>query len=225
MANYFKHFPSTIYNVSDNPLDTQIVSNILTRFNFDSRAGQVSSLFYLYTVKDGETPEILAYTLYKDSEKHWMILLANQIIDPQFDWPLDYRTFNQYIEKKYFPRTANTSFGSGLSWALSESNIHSYYKVITTRFPNSIIPPAVEKYEVDAELYADDIAMEITSINEPNEFILPDQTIVTISVTKETKTYYEYENELNESRRNIRLIRPEYVSELEKEFKRVIKII
>jgi len=47
--------------------------------------------------------------------------------------------------------------------------------------------------------------------------------IITQAVTKEKKTYYEYEQEENEAKREIVLLKPEFVPQIEKEFKKVIK--
>ena len=44
------------------------------------------------------------------------------------------------------------------------------------------------------------------------------------AVTKEKKTHYEYEMETNEAKRNIILLKPEFVPQIEKEFKRVISL-
>jgi hypothetical protein len=40
-------------------------------------------------------------------------------------------------------------------------------------------------------------------------------------LTKETKSYYDYEIEENEKKRTIKLLRPEFVSALDKEIKRL----
>jgi hypothetical protein len=44
-----------------------------------------------------------------------------------------------------------------------------------------------------------------------------------IVVSKETKTYYEYETELNENKRNITILKPEFVIDIESEFINVMK--
>jgi hypothetical protein len=38
--------------------------------------------------------------------------MFNDIIDPQYDWPMENRTLMQYIDKKY-------SANGGLSWAMN----------------------------------------------------------------------------------------------------------
>jgi hypothetical protein len=47
--------------------------------------------------------------------------------------------------------------------------------------------------------------------------------VITQTVTKSKKTYYEYELEENEAKREINLLKPEFVPQIEKEFKKVIK--
>ena len=43
-------------------------------------------------------------------------------------------------------------------------------------------------------------------------------------ITKEKKTHYTYETEENEAKRTIKLLKPEFVSAVEKEFKKIIKL-
>jgi len=46
---------------------------------------------------------------------------------------------------------------------------------------------------------------------------LQDESFVNIKITKTTQNYYDYENELNENKRSIKMLRPEYTSALETE--------
>jgi hypothetical protein len=52
---------------------------------------------------------------------------------------------------------------------------------------------------------------------------LKDGNTIRIQVSKETQSYYDYEMELNESKRKIKLLKPEFVNSVEEEFRRVIK--
>jgi len=54
-------------------------------------------------------------------------------------------------------------------------------------------------------------------------YSLGDGTPLRIVVSKETKTYYEYETELNENKRNITILKPEFVIDIEAEFINVMK--
>jgi len=46
--------------------------------------------------------------------------------------------------------------------------------------------------------------------------------VVVFDTTKETKSYYDYELELNEKKRKIKLLKPEFVSSLEMELDRIV---
>lgn len=98
---YFNSLPKLLYSTSLGVKNFKLVTNILAKANFIDNIKQNSDLFYTYDVKDGERPEHIAHKLYKDSTKHWIILMSNNIIDPQYDWVLSMNSFEAYIKKKY----------------------------------------------------------------------------------------------------------------------------
>jgi len=209
MSKYFSYFPKTLYTAD---LKTaQSVLNIISRFTFEKSFKDNTSVSYEYDIQDSDTPEIIASKFYKDPERHWIVLLFNDITDPQFDWPMDYRTLISFIDDKY---SANANVGqSGSSWA--ESHTHAYYK-IETRTTISTNTITVNKIEVDANTYAN-----ITSSS--SNVTLADGYVITIATSKNTQSYYDYEIELNETKRKIKLLKPEFVPSVESEFRNVIK--
>jgi hypothetical protein len=214
MAKYFNYFPKTFYTSNNRSTGVDTVTNIIARFGFESKLKQNYAVFYEYNIQDGDTPEIIASKFYDSVERHWIVLLFNDIVDPQFDWPLDQRTIIKFIDEKYSANgAANTPAQSGLTWSQSLNNIHSYYKVITT---TSATDSLIEKIEVDANTYAN-IATTTST------YTLQDGKTVRKAITKEAKTYYDYEIETNEAKRTIKLLKSDFVPEVEKEFKRVIK--
>ena len=126
MAKYFNFFPKTLYSLSNKSTSADSVTNIIARFGFESTLKENSNIFYPYDIQDGDTPEIIASKYYGSPEKHWIVLMFNNIIDPQYDWPLDQRTINDFINDKYstseYADTANTNV-SGLSWAMNDNNV------------------------------------------------------------------------------------------------------
>jgi hypothetical protein len=137
-------------------------------------------------------------------------LLFNDISDPQFDWPIDYRTLISFIDEKY---KDNANVGqSGTNWA--QSHTHAYYKVETrtTLSTNTVVK---NKFEVDSNTYN-----TIATTNK--DVVLKDGNTIRIQISKETQSYYDYEMELNESKRKIKLLKPELVNSVEEEFRRVI---
>jgi len=215
MAKYFNYFPKTFYSSNNSTTGLDTVTNIISRFTFEQALKDNSSAFYKYSVQDSDTPEIIAYKYYGSSERHWVVLLFNDIIDPQFDWPLRYDAFINFVDEKYTANgAANTTVQTGLAWAMSMNNVQAYYKIVTKTDIDNI--SLVEKIQVDANVYAN--VASTTQV-----FTLADGATITQVITKEKKTHYDYEMEENESKREIRLIKNEFISQIEKEFKKVIK--
>jgi hypothetical protein len=209
MSKYFSYFPKTVYTLDSSNADA--VTSIVSRFAFESSFRNNTAVYYEYNIQDSDTPEIIANKFYGDSEKHWVVLMLNQIVDPQFDWPLDQRTIISFINEKY---SANASAGqSGITWA--QGNTHSYYKV-ETRTTNSTNTELQTKLQVDSNTYANVVAST-------TNLLLEDGNSITITVSKETKTYYDYEVEQNENKRTIKLLKPEFVSPIEDELRAVFR--
>ena len=211
MSKYFNYFPKTFYKLNENSNDVDVVTNITSRFGFEQAFKNNSAVYYEYNIQDSDTPEIIANKFYGSSERHWAVLMVNDIVDPQFDWPLDQRTIISYMNEKY---SANASVGqSGTNWA--QANIHSYYKV-ETRTSNSTGSELQTKLQIDANTYAN-VAATTTNLT------LDDGNSITITTSKETKSYYDYEIEQNETKRTIKLLKPEFVSSIEEELRNVFK--
>jgi hypothetical protein len=217
MSKFFNYFPKTLYfSDRDQPsLDT--ITNLTFKFKFNDTFKDNSVVYYDYIVPEGETPEILADKFYNSSERHWIILMVNNIINPLLDWPMSYTTLNKFINSKYstnnYADTSNTSV-SGLSWA--ESNTKEYFVK-----EKKIILNTGEYTEKTIFLTQQDYAN--TSPVTTNNYTLGDSTQIELRRTRGTKTYYEYEHENNESKRTIKLLKKEFVPLLEKEFKELTK--
>ena len=56
-----------------------------------------------------------------------------------------------------------------------------------------------------------------STVESTTNYTLEDGTSLSIAITKETKTYYEYEQEINENKRLISILKPEFVTEIEAE--------
>ena len=214
MAKYFNYFPKTFYTSNNKSTGVDAVTNIISRFGFEQQLKDNSTVFYDYNIQESDTPEIIAHKYYGNPEYHWIVLLFNDIIDPQYDWPLQYSQLISFVNSKYTANgAANTTVQSGLAWAQSSNNIKEYYKVVTR---TSSTDSLVQKIRLDANTYAN-VAESSTT------YTLDDSSTVTETITKETKTYYQYEVDVNEEKRTIKLLKKDFVPAVEKEFKRVIK--
>jgi hypothetical protein len=215
MAKLFNYYPKTFYTSNTKTTGLDSVTNIVARFGFEKKLKENSAAFYKYSVKDSDTPEIIASKFYDSPERHWIVLLFNDIIDPQYDWPLNNNTLISFIDNKYTANgVANTTPVSGIQWAKSTNNTKNYYKIITRTASDSTI--ITEKFQVDANTYAN-VAASTTS------YTLNSGAVVTETISKEKQTHYDYEVEENEAKREINLLKKEFVPEVEKEFRRVIR--
>jgi len=197
MARYFNYFPKTIYSQNNS---ADIVTNVLARVTEITSLKNNALVYYQYDIQEGETPEIIADKYYGDPEKHWIILVTNEIIDPQFDWPLHYQQLADYIENKYLPM-ANVG-QTGTAWA--QSNIQAYQKVITTT-DAATSNVTVRTYTVDANTY----------LATPSETIVT--SLCTVHIDRSTLSYFDYEVNVNEAKRTIFLLNNTYTDQIMKE--------
>ena len=208
MARFFRYFPKTLYysKLDSKSLDT--ITNILTRFKFENSFKDNSITYYEYDIKDSDTPEIIASKFYDSPEKHWVVLLINDIIDPQWEWPMDQGTMIKFIESKY---SANATVGqTGVHW--SKNNTKNYFIIQTRTLSSGSI--TIDKTETDANTYAN-TSTYTTTLN------LSDGNNLNIVLTKETRSYYDFEIDTNDSKRTIKLLKPEFVYPLDQEIKRL----
>lgn len=94
MYNYFSNFPVISYNGA-------LAVNALAKVKFTNVAKNLGAIYYPYTVLEGERPDTIAASYYEDPRYSWIIYLANDIIDPYYDWVLSDDEFKRYINKKY----------------------------------------------------------------------------------------------------------------------------
>ena len=98
--SYFSMFPKVNYDAKgDGKL--MVMTDFFKRVVVKANAQDQIVGFDYYDIKDGETPEIIAYKYYGDTELHWTILVANKIVDYYHDWPMSIQTFEQYMKDKY----------------------------------------------------------------------------------------------------------------------------
>ena len=122
---YFENFPEVIY-------DGKLVKDI-TRRNRFVRGLQNNPLLYMpYTVEEGERPEDVANFYYGSVDYVWLIYMANNIIDPYHEWPLNTQEFNDMLIEKYAEASGVTG-QDVLDWTRSddtEDNIVYYYREV-----------------------------------------------------------------------------------------------
>lgn len=99
-TNYFSAFPLVTYDPDGSGV-SMLMLDIMHRARFREAVLKNITDFYQWTIRDGETPELIAAKYYKASRLFWLVLLPNEALDPYFDWPMTYTNFNAYITKQY----------------------------------------------------------------------------------------------------------------------------
>jgi len=204
---YFETFPKILYN-------NTVLTNILKRVGILDSLKENTSIYYEYDFQDGDRLDIISDKMYGDPNRYWIILLSNLIFDPYFGLPLSYIEFSNYIENKYKDSGVLVN-KTGLEYALT--TIHpdfGYSKIISkiNSFDNIVQTKTIY---VDQSTYAN-------TGNFQTVVGLPDGTTVTYIESTSTMTIYDWENQLNESKRRIKILDPKYIGQVEKELKSLL---
>ena len=96
---YFSNFRKILYGFDKK--NFKPVTDLMTRVKVRNKVIDEISLYNIYDVKNGETPENIAFKHFGDPELHWVILLTNKVTDRYYDWPLSEQQFEDYMKDKY----------------------------------------------------------------------------------------------------------------------------
>ena len=146
MSEYFSNFPRILYDIdgtnSVHPTYTTAI-NLLIRQKLRTAIEDDVVLYYPYQIKDTERPDVLSFNYYGHVRYTWLIFLVNNILDPQWDWPLDYKNFKSFLLRKYG------------SIDKPKGQIHHYEYIARPRVERTGTTDPVPEYtiEVDHEKY------------------------------------------------------------------------
>lgn len=212
---YFENFGLVPYTFDPDRINFFNVKDIFTRVKMlDSIINNID-VYYTYDMKDSDTVEMIAYKYYGDINKFWIILFTNQILDPQFELPLKPEAFNEYLINKYGSPTAayNTLDHYEKKITVTQSASNGFYLQTNTTTEYSSDTYSMEGLTVPPSLHSAPIAL-------PSP---PDCSIGGVSVHTDIVLYavsaYDAETESNESRRSIKLIKKDFVNQIESELR------
>lgn len=95
MSKYFDRFPTIDY-------DGSIARNILAKVDFTEQTKRDIYSSFDFTLTDGvERSDLLSDATYNSPEYDWLIYLANDVIDPYYDYYIGQQKFSNYITTKY----------------------------------------------------------------------------------------------------------------------------
>ena len=189
MSDYFKKLPNFEY-VSRLPGakigDYVTVKNLFKKGALEEDILSNLAFHTKYKIKGNDRPDNVAYDFYGSSNLDWLVLLCNNIINIQTEWPLLQNDFDRFLLDKY-----------GSYDALN--NIHHYE---TQEIKNSkdviIVPKGLQ--------CASDYTVTYYDYNIDQEKIVLSKDCTT------AVTNYDYESEIEDNKRNIFLLKPSYIS-------------
>tara|TARA_Y200000002_G_scaffold39313_1_gene28695 strand:- start:2717 stop:3256 length:540 start_codon:yes stop_codon:yes gene_type:complete len=98
---YFSQFPLINYDITGLQSNYKAVVNIWRRVKVRSKIINQIANYDRYDVQEGESPEIVSYKVYGDTDLFWIVCLMNDVQNRYYDWPLPEFTFQQFVADKY----------------------------------------------------------------------------------------------------------------------------
>tara|TARA_Y100001937_G_C7019626_1_gene284772 strand:+ start:32 stop:733 length:702 start_codon:yes stop_codon:yes gene_type:complete len=208
---YFQELPNISYtsllSARNKVEDEIIVKNLFKRSKLRTDVDQAITAFNYYYVEDQQRPDILAQELYGNSELDWVILTTNNIINVRDQWPLNHNDLQTYMLDKYG----------------SEQNILGIKHYITIKTVDEFNRVIINGgHEVDADFtftFVGTTSSFTGSLVRINLNGSSSNTIAPISAI----TNYDYENKLNDEKRKIRVLKPQYLGAFLSEHKQIMK--
>jgi len=187
--NYFEQLPDFEYvnRTDDGKLisDYTKVKNLFMRGKLREDIFQDTTTFEKYSIEGDDRPDNVAEKFYGTASYDWIVLLSNNIINIYEEWPLPQAGWDAYLLEKY-DNDYDTLY-NGIHHYESNEVVNSKGVVI---FPGGVRVGAAQSVS-----YFDQAANQQTTVNPVSKAI----------------TNYEYENRINDDKRNIFLLKPMYI--------------
>lgn len=81
--------------------DYVIAKNFFRRYKVNDDVFSYAVIFKQYTINDGERADTLAEKAYGNVFYDWVILLTNNMVNAQYDWPLSNYALNKTLESEF----------------------------------------------------------------------------------------------------------------------------
>ena len=200
MSSYFKQVPDFDYvsRLPDAKISDYItVKNLFKRGKLADDIFQDLTVFTKYEIKGDDRPDNVANEVYDDPDLDWVVLLSNNIINIQSEWPMIQREFDRYLLDKYETYE-------------KLNDVHHYETIECKNLAGAVIVPKGLWVESDYSVtYYDWYArVEITKSSSD----------IVVSITN-----YEYEDNLENEKRNIYLLKPAYLNVVKDDLKELMQ--
>ena len=186
---YFSNLGEFLYvnrtNDGKSDGDYSITKNFFKRAKLREDIFQDLAFFTKYSVLGDDRPDNVADLIYGDASLDWVVLIANNIVNIQSEWPMSQGDFNTYVTEKYADE--ETLY----------SGIHHYEANEVKTSDGSIIIASGTRVSVGQIVsYFDDLS---------------EQQIVRTDIASPI-TNYMHEDKLNNDKRNIFVLKPIYLN-------------
>jgi hypothetical protein len=188
MSSYFQRVPDFNYvsRLPDSKIGDYIrVKNLFKKGKLREDIFQNLVFFEKYKIVGDDRPDNVAFEIYDDSSLDWLVLLSNNVLNVQSEWPLPQTDFDRFVLDKYG------------DYDTLYNGIHHYETEEVKNSQGVTIVPA--GLQVDSSY----------SISYYDFFIEQQITTGNISVPV---TNYEYEEKVENDKRNIFLLKPRYLN-------------
>ena len=159
------------------------VKNLFRRIKLRENIFQNTTFFEKYQIKGDDRPDNVAYKIYGDSELDWLVLISNNIINIQTEWPMTQLTFDAFILDKYG----------------TYQNLNAVHHYETIEVKNSqgvvLVPAGLQVDAGSTYTYYEEFAQSFVSTG---NFTVP-------------VTNYEYEERIEDAKRNIYILKSSYL--------------
>jgi len=186
---YFRNLPNFEYvNRTEEGIsegDYTTVKNLFKKGQLRQDIFENTTFFEKYTIEGDDRPDNVANKVYDNSDLDWVILLANNIINIQSEWPMSQADFNTYLTEKY---DNDTDIFSGVHH-YEANGVKNGQGVV-------IIPSGMRVGAAQSVTYYDYFSDQQVTV-----------TDVALPVTN-----YTYEAKINDDKRNIFILKPRYLN-------------
>ena len=165
--------------------DYTIVKNLFKKGKLREDIFQDATFFTKYTIQGDDRPDNVANKVYGSPYLDWVVLLSNNIVNIQSEWPLSQADFNTYLTEKYDSDTEIFSC------------IHHYEANEVKTSQDVVIIP--NKMRVG-------VGQSVTY------FDYGTQQQVTVTDIALPVTNYTHEAKINDDKRNIFILKPMYLN-------------
>jgi hypothetical protein len=201
---YFRQVPNFEY-VSRNKGEQYIsdyipVKNLFKRGKLREDIFGNLAFFEKYSIIGDERPDNVAYKFYDDSTLDWVILLSNNILNIQSEWPMTQKTFDEFLLEKY---NSYDNLYNGIHHYETEEIKNSLG--ITVLAGGLKMSPT---WETNGNFIKNDTSYYYEYWDQGLEYVVQ----VPSSSFIKPITNYEYENTIEENKRNIYILKPRYLN-------------